>query len=34
MAYAYKPLHDPMAHAFTNTFLYLDWDRKRVSRTR
>jgi hypothetical protein len=27
MAYAYKPLHDPMAHAFTNTFLYLDWDR-------
>jgi hypothetical protein len=28
MAYAYKPLHDPMAHAFTNTFLYLDWDRK------
>ena len=28
MAYAYKPLHHPMAHAFTNTFLYLDWDRK------
>ena len=27
MAYAYKPLHHPMAHAFTNTFLYLDWDR-------
>ncbi|HZU89971.1 MAG TPA: hypothetical protein VE993_11990, partial [Stellaceae bacterium] len=24
----YKPLHHPMAHAFTNTFLYLDWDRK------
>ena len=28
MAYAYKPLHHPMAHAFANTFLYLDWDRK------
>ena len=28
MAYAYQPLHHPMAHAFTNTFLYLDWDRK------
>ena len=28
MAYAYKPLHHPMAHAFTNTFLYMDWDRK------
>ena len=28
MAYAYKPLHHPLAHAFTNTFLYLDWDRK------
>ena len=28
LAYAYKPLHHPMAHAFTNTFLYLDWDRK------
>ncbi|MBV9860452.1 MAG: extradiol ring-cleavage dioxygenase [Alphaproteobacteria bacterium] len=27
MAYSYKPLHDPLAHAFTNTFLYLDWDR-------
>jgi hypothetical protein len=27
LAYAYKPLHYPMAHAFTNTFLYLDWDR-------
>jgi hypothetical protein len=27
MAYAYQPLHHPMAHAFTNTFLYLDWDR-------
>jgi hypothetical protein len=28
MAYAYQPLHHPLAHAFTNTFLYLDWDRK------
>ena len=28
LAYAYKPLHHPMAHAFTNTFLYLDWDRR------
>jgi hypothetical protein len=28
MAYAYKPLHHKLAHAFTNTFLYLDWDRK------
>ena len=28
LAYAYKPLHHPMAHAFTNTFLYLDWDRQ------
>jgi hypothetical protein len=27
-AYAYKPLHHPLAHAFTNTFLYLDWDRR------
>ena len=28
LAYAYKPLHHPMAHAFTNTFLYIDWDRR------
>jgi len=28
VAYSYKPLHHPLAHAFTNTFLYLDWDRK------
>ncbi len=28
LAYAYKPLHHPMPHAFANTFLYLDWDRK------
>jgi hypothetical protein len=27
-AYAYKPLHHPLAHAFTNTLLYLDWDRR------
>jgi len=28
IAYAYKPLHHPLAHAFTNTLLYLDWDRR------
>jgi hypothetical protein len=29
MAYAYKPLHiEGLAHAFTNTLLYLDWDRR------
>jgi hypothetical protein len=29
MAYAYKPLHvEGLAHAFTNTLLYLDWDRQ------
>jgi len=29
MSYAYKPLHqDGLAHAFTNTLLYLDWDRR------
>jgi len=29
VAYAYKPLHiDGLAHAFTNTLLYLDWDRQ------
>ena len=29
MSYAYKPLHEEgLAHAFTNTLLYLDWDRK------
>jgi hypothetical protein len=28
-AYAYKPLHiEGLAHAFTNTLLYLDWDRR------
>ena len=29
MAYAYKPLHEPgLSHAFINTLLYLDYDRK------
>ena len=29
MAYAYKTLHmDGLAHAFANTLLYLDWDRR------
>ena len=28
VAYAYKPLHDQMPHAFLNTALYLDWDRQ------
>jgi hypothetical protein len=28
VAYAYKPLHVPLGHAFMNTVLYLDWDRK------
>ncbi|MES2878190.1 MAG: extradiol ring-cleavage dioxygenase [Pseudomonadota bacterium] len=29
IAYAYKPLHHPgLAHAFLNTMLYLDYDRK------
>jgi len=28
VAYAYKPHHDVMPHAFLNTALYLDWDRK------
>jgi hypothetical protein len=27
-AYAYKPLHHPLGHAFTNAVLYLDYDRK------
>jgi Catalytic LigB subunit of aromatic ring-opening dioxygenase len=27
VAYAYKPLHTPLGHAFGNTALYLDWDR-------
>jgi len=29
MAYAYKPLHHPgLSHAFLNTLLFLDWDRR------
>ncbi len=27
VAYAYKPMHAPLGHAFRNTMLYLDWDR-------
>ena len=26
-AYAYKPLHHPLGHAFTNAIMYLDYDR-------
>jgi hypothetical protein len=28
VAYAYKPHHDAMSHAFLYTALYLDWDRQ------
>jgi len=28
MSYAYVPHHDDLPHAFLNTALYLDWDRK------
>jgi len=28
IAYAYKPLHHPLGHAFVNSILYLDMDRK------
>lgn len=28
VAYAYKPLHQGLGHAFVNSVLYLDWDRK------
>jgi hypothetical protein len=28
VAYAYKPLHQPLGHAFVNSVLYLDIDRK------
>jgi hypothetical protein len=28
VAYAYKPLHNALGHAFANTVLYLDYDRK------
>lgn len=27
VAYAYKPLHQALGHAFVNSVLYLDWDR-------
>jgi hypothetical protein len=27
-AYAYKPLHHPLGHAFTNAVMYLDYERK------
>jgi hypothetical protein len=27
VAYAYRPLHAPLGHAFRNSVLYLDWDR-------
>ena len=28
VSYAYKPLHHPLGHAFLNTLLFLDYDRK------
>ena len=28
VAYAYKPLHHPLGHAFMNTLLFLDYDRQ------
>jgi hypothetical protein len=28
VAYAYKPLHHDLGHAFINTVMYLDWDRR------
>ena len=28
VAYAYRPLHQPLGHAFTSSILYLDWDRR------
>jgi len=31
IAYAYKPLHLGLGHAFTNSVLYLDWDRQGLS---
>jgi len=27
VAYAYRPAHKPLGHAFMNSLLYLDWDR-------
>jgi hypothetical protein len=31
VAYAYQPLHTDLGHAFVNSVLYLDWDRKGFS---
>ena len=31
VAYAYKPLHHPLGHAFANSVLFLDYDRKGFS---
>jgi hypothetical protein len=31
VAYAYRPLHEPLGHAFVNAVLYLDWDRQGFS---
>lgn len=28
MAYAYKPLHEQLGHAFRNTIMYLDWQQR------
>lgn len=28
VAYAYRPLHQPLGHAFVNSVLYLDWERR------
>lgn len=28
LAYAYRPLHAKLGHAFTNSVLFLDWDRR------
>jgi hypothetical protein len=28
IAYAYRPLHAPLGHAFGNSLLYLDWERR------
>lgn len=28
IAYSYKPLHVPLSHAFVNSVLFLDWDRR------
>jgi Catalytic LigB subunit of aromatic ring-opening dioxygenase len=28
LAYAYRPLHVPLGHAFINSLMFLDWDRR------